>query len=48
MSMAPGTRLRCESCKSEAIIVKADDQPELSCCEAPLVVIFSPGAASGS
>lgn len=35
----PGSRLRCESCGSEAIVMQAGEA-ELTCCDVPLVVIF--------
>lgn len=36
-----GQRLRCEHCGSEAIVVKAQDAPPMTCCGAALMVIFS-------
>jgi desulfoferrodoxin-like iron-binding protein len=33
-----GARLRCEQCGSEVIVLKAATA-ELTCCEAPMVVI---------
>lgn len=36
-----GQRLRCEHCGSEAIVVKAQDEPPMTCCGAALTVIFS-------
>lgn len=43
MSIASGTRLKCSSCGSEAIVVKPAD-PDLTCCGQPLEVIFAPPA----
>ncbi|MBE7190526.1 hypothetical protein [Jatrophihabitans endophyticus] len=37
--VAVGTRLRCDSCGSEAIITQPGTA-RLSCCDAPLTVIF--------
>jgi hypothetical protein len=36
-----GQRLRCEQCGSEAIVVRAEDAPPMSCCGADLTIIFS-------
>lgn len=35
METKPGTRVRCEECGSELIVVKAAD-PELTCCDRPV------------
>lgn len=35
MSIKSGTRLRCETCGSEVLIVKPAE-PELTCCGTPL------------
>jgi hypothetical protein len=37
--VAVGTRLKCEGCGSEMIITQPG-AAELSCCDAPLTVIF--------
>ena len=49
MDLVSGTRLRCESCGSEGIVVKPADA-ELTCCGSPLVPTFVPGgkAAGGA
>jgi hypothetical protein len=36
---SPGSRLKCESCGSEAIIIQPG-AAELTCCGAPLLVTF--------
>jgi hypothetical protein len=41
MAATAGTRLRCEVCGSEAIVISAAD-PELTCCRKPLVPIVTP------
>jgi hypothetical protein len=38
-TVTPGTRLKCETCGSEAIIIQPGPA-ELTCCGAPLAVIF--------
>lgn len=35
METKTGTRVRCDSCGSELIVVKAAD-PELTCCDRPV------------
>ena len=35
MPTAAGTRLRCEKCETEIIVVKGTDG-EVSCCEQPM------------
>jgi hypothetical protein len=40
-----GTRLRCEACGAEFIIVRAGG-PELSCCGKPLAPLTSSGSAT--
>ena len=35
MATAPGTRLRCDTCQTEIIVVKGTDGA-LSCCEQPM------------
>jgi ribosomal protein S27E len=42
MELVAGTRLRCETCGSEGIVVKAA-AADLTCCGAPLVPTFVPG-----
>jgi hypothetical protein len=44
-AVKPGTRVRCEHCGSEAIVVRAEG-PELMCCDAIPTVIFSGKPAS--
>jgi hypothetical protein len=39
-----GTRLRCEVCGSEAIVITAHE-PVLTCCGQPLTVMTAPAAA---
>ena len=48
MELKIGTRLRCGSCGSEAILTKAGDS-ELSCCGQPLLdaATGAPAAPSG-
>ena len=46
MELKIGTRLRCGSCGSEAILTKAGDS-ELSCCGQPLPATGTPAAPSG-
>ncbi|MBP1327290.1 hypothetical protein JOF28_002522 [Leucobacter exalbidus] len=38
-----GSRVKCEACNAEAIIVKAEN-PSLSCCGQALTITFKPGA----
>lgn len=47
MDVKAGTRLRCEECGSEFIVVKAEG-PALQCCGKDLVEMAAPGAASGT
>jgi len=44
-TMNPGTRLKCEQCGSEAIVVRGGG-PELVCCGAPMSITFSGKAKS--
>lgn len=37
-----GSRMRCEECGSEAIVVKSE-APTFSCCGKPLTITFQPG-----
>ena len=37
--LAPGSRLRCERCGSEAIVTQGGPA-DLTCCGGPLTVIF--------
>jgi hypothetical protein len=41
MATAAGTRLRCDVCGSEAIVITAHD-PVLTCCGQPLAVMTAP------
>jgi ribosomal protein S27E len=41
MELVSGTRLRCEGCGSEAIVVKAATA-DLTCCGRPLITTFVP------
>jgi hypothetical protein len=41
MATTAGTRLRCEACGSEAIVITAHD-PELTCCDRPLSPMGAP------
>ena len=45
MAVAGGTRLKCDVCGSEAIVVKPQE-PVLSCCDRPMEIIFTPPAAN--
>ncbi|HET9078408.1 MAG TPA: hypothetical protein VFN68_15845 [Acidimicrobiales bacterium] len=45
MPQPSGTRLRCRSCGSEAIVIKSED-PQLTCCGQPLEVTFTPPGAT--
>lgn len=36
-----GGRVRCESCGTEAIVLKAEGT-ELACCDRPMTIIFEP------
>ncbi len=45
MTYANGSRVRCQTCGSEAILVKSQ-QPELNCCGQPVESIFTPPAGS--
>lgn len=47
MTYANGTRVRCQACGSEAIVVKSQEA-ELSCCGQPAEAIFTPPAGSRS
>lgn len=47
MSLPSGTRLRCATCGSETIVLKAQD-PDLTCCGQPLEVTFQPPSAAKS
>jgi hypothetical protein len=38
-----GARLRCDSCRAEAVVTTGGDA-DLNCCGAPLSVIFQPAA----
>jgi desulfoferrodoxin-like iron-binding protein len=38
-TVAPGTRLRCETCGAEAIVLQPG-AADLTCCGAPLTVTF--------
>ena len=38
-TLAPGSRLRCETCGAEAIVLQTG-AADLTCCGAPLVVTF--------
>ena len=38
-TVAPGTRLRCETCGAEAIVLQPG-AADLTCCGVPLVVTF--------
>jgi hypothetical protein len=44
-TVKPGTRLKCEQCGSEAVVVRGDG-PDLACCGAPMSVTFSGKAKS--
>ena len=43
MEQKAGTRLRCEQCGAEAIVVRPSDA-DLTCCETPLTATFTPPA----
>jgi len=47
MSVPAGTRLRCDHCGAEAIVVK-DGGAELACCAQPMTVTFTPERPAGS
>jgi hypothetical protein len=47
MPIASGTRLRCESCGTEIIILKSSD-PMLECCGEAMELLFLPPAKHGS
>ncbi|MET0421424.1 MAG: hypothetical protein ABW073_06945 [Acidimicrobiia bacterium] len=40
MATAPGTRLRCEQCETEIIVVNGTDG-DLSCCNSPMATKHS-------
>jgi hypothetical protein len=44
MPIKPGTRLRCERCGTETILIAGD--PELVCCDQPMTVTFTPDDGS--
>jgi hypothetical protein len=44
VDVKPGTRLRCDTCGAELILVKAAS-PELSCCGKPLEPLTAGGPA---
>jgi desulfoferrodoxin-like iron-binding protein len=46
MEQKAGTRLRCETCGSQIIVVKAGDA-ELACCGKPLAPLVAPAAKPG-
>jgi len=48
METKAGTRVRCETCGSELIVVKLGDsaEPELTCCGKPPAPIAPGGSAS--
>ena len=37
-ALATGTRVRCERCGAEAVLVKAQG-PSLTCCDGPMTVV---------
>lgn len=45
MEVKAGTRLRCEDCGSEIIVVRASG-PELQCCGKALGPLVPPGTAA--
>jgi len=45
MALTAGTRLRCEDCGAEAIIIKAADA-ELVCCGKEMTATFAPASPS--
>jgi hypothetical protein len=47
MTASAGTRLRCEQCGAEAIVITAHE-PELTCCGRPLTVMTPPTATKPS
>jgi hypothetical protein len=47
VSIKSGTRLRCESCGSEVLVVKPSD-PELTCCGNPLSPMAGKSSAASS
>lgn len=47
MTTGNGSRLKCQSCGSEAVVVKSQE-PQLSCCGQPVEVIFTPPAGNRS
>lgn len=46
METKAGTRLQCDTCGSQLIVVKAEG-PELECCGQPLAPVAKPGPAAG-
>ena len=47
MTITNGTRVRCRSCGSEAVVVRSQES-ELTCCGQPVEEIFTPPAAARS
>lgn len=41
MSITQGTRIKCTTCASEAIVLQSKS-PELTCCDKPVEEIFTP------
>jgi Desulfoferrodoxin, N-terminal domain len=46
-NIATGTRLRCATCMSEVIVIRAG-AAEMTCCGSPLETIFAGGRSSGT
>ena len=47
MDVKAGTRLRCEECGAELVVIKAEG-PELTCCGKPLSSLTASKPASSS